>query len=179
MNSLFYFVIFNTVGNNTDFTVLKYTGNTVVRQVEIMQRLQVISKDFQSSNSREYERKIDKFLNDYMGKEYMEIKKTNSPLFEESKVCFMLPEEDKYMFVDLKQQLEYFGYNDGIKGYGIKKWFDYHFMPYQLNDEDFNAVSSKLKTLEQYRDYLCETGKDLALLNSTELVSCLEMVGLY
>jgi len=175
----FYFVVFNTVGNTTDFTVFKYLGNTVVKQVEIMQRLQATAKDFQSDTHLRYTRKIKKFLNDYMCTDYMEIKEAKSPIFEDSSICIVVPEKEKYIFVDLKNQLEYFGFNDNIKGYNITQWFDYHFKPYQLSDTDFKAVEKKLKTLEQYRDSLAEAGKDFGKLSQEELFYYLEMVGLY
>ncbi len=179
MSSNFYFVVLNTVANKTDFSVFKYNGNTVSKQVEIMHRLQVICKDFSCQSPREYDRKITKLTNDYIFESYMELRKVDKPVFEDSKVCFILPEEDKYIFVDLKQQLEYFGYNDNIKGYDVGKWFDYHFKPYDISEEDFKGVADKLKTLEKYRDHLVEIGAHLSKMNAEELVSCLEMVGLY
>jgi hypothetical protein len=179
MSTKFYFVVFNTVANKIDFSVFLYSGNSVSKQAEIMQRLQLICKDFSSQSTREYERKVANLKNDYIFTSHLELKEVNNPVLENSKVCFIIPEEDKYIFVDLKYQLEYFGFNGKIKGYDVGQWFDYHFKPYNISDEDFKAVADKLKTLEKYRDHLVEIGSHLSKLSSVELESYLEVVGLY
>ena len=181
----FYFAIISSVSENEDYKVLylKTSHTSVKREVQSMIYFMDAFKILKSSNEKEYYKK----LNDILTPNLLEHHKvkyvfdTNQvlPELEQSSLCVIFPEEDKYFFCNVEEEMSMFkNHADNIRTYGVEAWLCHH---YPIDNfvnllQDFGPASS---VLASECLHLSQLANSLTKMTRQDAEEALEIIGLY
>lgn len=182
MDRTFYFIVLTTVGSHQEPLFLKSNHKFVRNEVETMIKLMDFCKELSSDTYKDYFKKINKIIN----KEFENIFNVSrvynekEELFEESSVCFILPNEQKYCFMNIRNEMDMFsGPSHKLRRYTAERWLELHYPIDGIFELGYYNIGDNLSKLVEECIHLAKLTESFSLIEEEKIEEYLEMIGLY